>query len=156
MPSEGKPTNGLDEGWPAPHAARRIVPRAAFVVVCLVAICFEGLALFSQGRLQESQSAAKRGDANAALSAADDARALEPWAASPYLQIALLEEQTGDLRAARRRIVEALDRDPSDWRLWLASARIDAKAGLIGQARSSLARARSLNPRSPLFASNKQ
>ena len=156
LPSVGKPTDGFDEGRPAPRGARRIAPRAAFVVVCLVAICFEGLALFSQARLEESQAAAKRGDANAALSAADDARALEPWASSPYLQIALLQEQTGNLKAARQRIVAALDRDPSDWRLWLVSARIDAKAGLIGEARRSLARARSLNPRSPLFASNKQ
>ena len=70
-------------------------------------------------------------------------------------RVALLEEQTGDLKAARARIGDALDRDPSDWRLWFVSARIDVKAGFIGEARKSLARARALNPRSPLFATNK-
>jgi len=125
------------------------------VEVCLVAISLAGLALLSQARLDESQNAAKRGDAGAALSAADDAHTLEPWASSPYLQLALLEEQAGDLRAARARIGDALDHDPSDWRIWLVSARIDVKAGFIGEARKSLARARALNPRSPLFATNK-
>ena len=90
-----------------------------------------------------------------ALSAADEAHTLEPWAASPYLQLALLEEQSGDLRRLAARIGQAIDRDRSDWRLWLVSARIDVKAGFIGEARRSLARARALNPRSPLFATNK-
>jgi tetratricopeptide (TPR) repeat protein len=126
------------------------------VAVCLVAICLEGLALMSQARLEESQAAAKRGDAAAAVSAAEDARALEPWASSPYLQIALLEEAEGNLQAARARIAEAIDRDPSNWRLWLVSARVDVNAGFIGEARKSLARARSLNPRSPLFARDDQ
>ena len=129
--------------------------RMAAVVVCLVAISLEGLALLSQARLDESQSAAKRGDTGTALSAADDAHTLEPWASSPYLQLALLEEQAGHLKAARARIGDALDHDPSDWRIWLVSARIDVKAGFIGEARKSLARARALNPRSPLFATNK-
>jgi hypothetical protein len=136
------------------HAARRILPRAAFVIVCLVAICLEGLALTSQARLEESQAAAKRGDSAAAMSAAADARGLEPWASSPYLQTALLEEAAGNLRSARTRIAEAIDRDPSNWRLWLVSTRIAAKAGRAAEARESLVRARSLNPRSPLFATD--
>jgi tetratricopeptide (TPR) repeat protein len=145
---EERPSDG-------PGSSRKTALRAAVVAVCLVAISLEGLALLSQARLDESQSAAKRGDAGAALSAADEAHTLEPWASSPYLQLALLEEQSGDLRAARTRIGEALDRDPSDWRLWLVSARLDVKAGFIGEARRSLAHARALNPRSPLFATNK-
>jgi tetratricopeptide (TPR) repeat protein len=139
-----------------PRAAVVLVPRAVFVVVCLVAICLEGGALLSQSRLEESQAAAKRGDAAAAISAADDARTLEPWASSPYLQIALLEEAEGNLRAARSHIADAIDREPDNWRLWLVSARIEVKAGFIGEARKSLARARSLNPRSPLFARDDQ
>jgi hypothetical protein len=133
---------------------KRIGPRSAFVAICLVAICLEGLAVLSQSRLQESQDAAKGGNATAAFSAADDARALEPWAASPYLQLALLEEQAGDLPAARRRIAQARDRASDDWRLWLVSARLDVKAGFIEDARRELERARSLNPRSPLFATS--
>jgi Tfp pilus assembly protein PilF len=81
-----------------------------------------------------------------------DARALQPWASAPYLQLALLQEQLGDLRAARGRIAEAIDRNDSDWRLWLVSARLETETGNIAKARSDLRRAKSLNPRSPLFA----
>ena len=131
---------------------RRLAPRAAVVAACAVAICVEGVLLVSNARLQESQSAAARGDIVAARSAALDARALQPWASSPDLQLALLAEQSQDLPAARERIGEAIDRDNSDWRLWLVSARIETEAGNISKARRDLRRAKSLNPRSPLFA----
>jgi Tfp pilus assembly protein PilF len=91
--------------------------------------------------------------------AADDpcavARSLQPWASSPYLQLALLAEQEGDLGPARRWIAGALERDPSDWRLWLVSARIETKTGSVTRARGDLAQARLRNPRSPLFAPRK-
>jgi hypothetical protein len=130
----------------------RLAPRAAVVAVCAVAICLEGILLFSNMRLEQSQDSAARGDAGAARSAALDASSLQPWAASPYLQLALLEEQARNLPAARTRIREALDRDSRDWRLWLVSARIQTETGNIPQARRDLRRARTLNPRSPLFA----
>jgi O-Antigen ligase len=129
----------------------RLAPRAAVAAVCVVAICAEGILLLSHARLEESQSAAARGDSGAAMSAALDARSLQPWAASPYLQLALLSEQGRDLPTARARIGEAIDRDRTDWRLWLVSARLETENGNIAQARRDLRRARSLNPRSPLF-----
>lgn len=134
------------------HPRRGLAVRGAALVVCLGVIAVAGLALLTQARLQSSASAAARGDSAAAFSAAQDARRLEPWAASPYLQLALLEEQAGDLRIARAWLADALDRDKRDWRLWLVSARINAELGSIGPARRSLARAKSLNPRSPLFS----
>jgi O-Antigen ligase len=136
----------------ASHPRRLLAVRAAVLVVCLGVIAVVGLALLTQARLKSSASAAARGDSAAAISAAQDARRLEPWAASPYLQLALLEEQAGDLRIARAWLADALERDKRDWRLWLVSARINAELGSIGPARRSLARAKSLNPRSPLFS----
>ncbi|MDP9223413.1 MAG: tetratricopeptide repeat protein, partial [Actinomycetota bacterium] len=65
---------------------------------------------------------------------------------------ALVQEQLGRLAAARGWIRKAIDKNPSDWRLWLVSARIDTKADDIPAARQSLRRAKALNPRSPLFA----
>jgi hypothetical protein len=129
-----------------------LAPRAIVVGVCAVAVCLEGILLFSHLRLDQSQTAAARGDTQEALSAALDAKALQPWAASPYLQLALVREQSGDLEGARDRIAEALDRNRSDWRLWLVSARIETVTGNIAKARSDLRRAKSLNPRSPIFA----
>jgi Tfp pilus assembly protein PilF len=45
----------------------------------------------------------------------------------------------------------AIARDRRDWRLWLASARIETKLGHVDAANGSLRRAVALNPRSPLF-----
>ena len=129
-----------------------LAPRAALIAVCAIAVCLEGILFVSQMRLDQSQTAAAHGHIQAARSAALDARSLQPWAASPDLQLALLQEQSGDLAGARVRIGEALDRDASDWRLWLVSARIETETGNIARARHDLRRAKTLNPRSPLFA----
>jgi O-Antigen ligase len=143
-----------DTGAPEVRQARRrrLAPRAAVAAACAVAVCVEGILLLSDARLRESQSAAARGDIPAATSAALDARSLQPWASSPDLQLALLSEQSHDLPAARLRIGDAIDRNRSNWRLWLVSARIETEAGNISKARSDLRRAKALNPRSPLFA----
>lgn len=142
---------------PAPARPRRMLAlRAAAIAGCLVVIVAVGVGLLTQARLDASEAAATRGDNQEAVSAAQDARGLEPWATSPYLQLALLEEQAGNLRSARAWLADALDRDDRDWRLWLVSARIETKLGSIAEARRSFARARSLNPRSPIFAKNQQ
>jgi Flp pilus assembly protein TadD len=86
------------------------------------------------------------------LRAASAARAIEPWAASGHLQVALVLERAGMLDAARRSVRRALDADPDDWRIWLVAARLSVKAGAPDDARRDLARAAALNPRSPLFS----
>jgi Tfp pilus assembly protein PilF len=100
-----------------------------------------------------SRRAAARGDGSAALSRALEARNLQPWATSPRLQLALVSEQTGDRRAARRWIASAIRRDGRDWQLWLTAARIDTEVGDIPAAERAYARARALNPRGPIFSS---
>jgi Tfp pilus assembly protein PilF len=67
--------------------------------------------------------------------------------------LALVEERRGDLKASRKWIESAIERDSIDWRLWLVAARLATKAGDLPSARTSLLRAESLNPRSPLFGS---
>jgi Tfp pilus assembly protein PilF len=86
-----------------------------------------------------------------ARDSADDARSLEPWAATPHVQLALLAEKDGDLTEARRHIEEALERDSREWSTWLVAARIQTKAGSIRAGRRSLRRAEALNPTSQLF-----
>ena len=73
-----------------------------------------------------------------------------PWAASPYVQLALVYEQAGRLRAARAAIGSAIDRDSHDWSLWLVRARLETKAGAIDEALRSLERAQRLDPLAPL------
>lgn len=112
----------------------------------------QAVPLLAQREIAESQEAAEDGDLERATSTAAAARDIQPWASTPYLQLALVEEKAGDLRRARAWIDVAIDRDREDWRLWLVSARVRTKLGRVGAAERSLRRAIELNPRSPLFA----
>jgi O-Antigen ligase len=135
---------------------RRLVPiaaRAGAVVAALCLIVAQGIPFFTQNDIRRSQQRFAAGDLAGARAAALSARSVQPWAASPHLQLALVEERRGDLAAARAAISKAIDRDPLDWRLWLTSARLDDEAGLASDARAKVDRAVALNPRSPLFAS---
>lgn len=135
----------------SPPAARRpLRARLAAIPLSLAAIALVALPALSAERLDSSRAAFAGGDLDAAAGAAEDARRLAPWAASPFLQLALVDEER-DLDAARQWIREALERDDSDWRLWLVAARLHVKAGAIAEGRDALTRARDLNPRSPLF-----
>jgi hypothetical protein len=125
---------------------------AVLVVGCAVIAC-EAVPLLGQLELDASRAAVQRGDGAAAVKHAASARQLEPWAASPYTQLALVYEAAGDLGRARAKIRQALRRDAYDWHLWLIAARIETKSGALASARLSLHRAASLNPRSPLFGS---
>jgi O-antigen ligase len=125
--------------------------RTVAVAVALAAIMCAAVPMLAQDRLERSQAAAARDDIAGAVDAAQDARSLQPWASSPYLQLALVEEQAGDLRQANRYVKDAIERDRSDWGTWLVAARIQTKAGLIRQARHSLDQAMAHNRKSPLF-----
>jgi Tfp pilus assembly protein PilF len=104
--------------------------------------------MIGQERLEQSQAAAEAGDVTKARDSADDARSVEPWAASPYVQLALIEERARNLSRARRHIQDALERDSREWSTWLVAARIQTKAGFIREGRRSLRHAEQLNPTS--------
>ncbi|HEV3408158.1 MAG TPA: tetratricopeptide repeat protein, partial [Gaiellaceae bacterium] len=112
----------------------------------------QAIPLLATLKVRDSQAAVQRGDGEDALVDALAARKIQPWAASTNLQVALVQEQIGDLAAAHTAIRDAIDRDGSNWRLWMTAARIETKLGAIEDARRSLRRAAELNPRSPLFA----
>jgi O-antigen ligase/polysaccharide polymerase Wzy-like membrane protein len=134
------------------RGAGRVLVRGLLVFTALLAIACEGLPLLTDAQVRASQAAVVSGDSEAAAAHARKAVALQPWAASPYVQLALVDEQNQDLRAAAAAMRAALRRDPSDWRSWLIDARIETKRGEIGVATRSLKRAAMLNPRSPVFA----
>ena len=89
---------------------------------------------------------------SAALGAAATAQRLEPYAASPRLQRALILERSGDLRDARAAIAQATARESTDWSIWLVRARIDAESGHEAAAARDYRRAHELNPLSPTTA----
>jgi O-antigen ligase/polysaccharide polymerase Wzy-like membrane protein len=132
--------------------APRYAPVVAMLIVGWLVICTEAIPWFVDIQLGSSAAAVRRADTHGALRDALSAKKLEPWASSPYLQLALVEEQAGDLAAARSWIEKAIHRDELNWRLWLVATRIETKSGDLTSARRSLERAAALNPRSPLFA----
>jgi O-antigen ligase len=133
--------------WRRPGRLARVgVGAAALAAVVLVALPW-----LVQREVRASREAARAGDLDAARDHAQSARALQPWASSPRLQLALAEERAGNLPAARSAIAGAIERDRRDWELWLVSARIATKLGDLDAAERALARSRELNPRSPLF-----
>jgi Flp pilus assembly protein TadD len=101
--------------------------------------------------VRSSQSAAAAGRFSAALSDAATAQRLEPGAASPRLQRALVLEQIGDIPGASEAIAEAAAREPTNWQIWMVASRIATEAGNAKLALAYYNRARSLNPTSPIF-----
>jgi hypothetical protein len=143
----------VTSAWPGDvrRASVRPLAGAAVAVVALVCVAAQAIPFLAQNQLARSRAAVARGDGAAALAAARAARDIQPWAASPHLQLALVDERLGRLGAARSSIYDAIDRDAEDWRLWLIAARLETKDGAVSRAGRSLARAVELNPRSPLF-----
>ena len=128
-------------------------PRVALVLAAWIAICAQALPFLASEEVGASQRAAARGELGKALDHARSAKAIQPWAASPRLQLALVREEAGQIGPARRDITAGIVRDEFDWRLQVVAARLAIRAGDVPGARRALARARALNPRSRLLRS---
>jgi hypothetical protein len=140
----------------ARQAASRGRSRLAFGIVALAAawatIGAQAVPWLTAARISDSQAAMRRGDIGKALRDAQDARAIQPWASTPHLQLALVAEARGDLTSARRWIHAATKRDTADWAVWYIAARIEREAGHPAAARAAYLKSESLNIRSPVFA----
>ena len=137
-----EPTGGRGFGW---GVATLAMGWASIIVAAVV--------FFTEAKLIQSESAAKRSELEQAAQDARDAATLQPWAAEPWIQIALLEELSGDLVGAQEALHTASVRAPKDWRIWLINARFEVGLGDLDGARESLARARDLAPMAQIFQS---
>lgn len=99
-----------------------------------------------------SNSAAAEGNLASAVSHAETARSIEPWATSPYKQLGLLAESQGDYPTAIKRLNEAIDHEGENWLLYYLRARVEHKAGDAAPAREDLREARRLNPEEACLA----
>jgi hypothetical protein len=127
--------------------------RAAIVLGAWVVLCAQAIPFLANQEVTASQRAATDRDLARAIDRAQSAVAIQPWAATPRLQLALVREEAGQINLARRDVGAAIARDDQDWRLQIVAARLAVKAGDIPAGRRYLARARSLNPRSRLLRS---
>lgn len=121
---------------------------AAIATVAIVAIA---IPLAAASLTRQSEADARDGDLPAALEAARSAQNAEPGAATPRLQEALVLEAEGELGPAAVAARAATARESTNWRTWLVLSRIEAERGQAAAAVRAYRRARSLNPRSPLF-----
>lgn len=129
------------------RSRRRFAGGVLLLAFSWVAICASALLLLTNISLSSSRSAFGDGDLEAAADAANDAIDLQPWAAEPRQQLALVLEAQGDLAAARAEIAEAIENSPEDWRLWLVSARMALEDDDPDAARADAEHAQSLGPR---------
>jgi tetratricopeptide (TPR) repeat protein len=133
------------------RSRRRFAGGVSVLLVAWIAICAAGLLLLADRSLESSREAASRGDLEAAIEAAADARDLEPWSAEPRTQLALLYERAGEHAAALESMQDAIERAPRDFELYLVLARLQFTDGDLSGSWRSVLRARELNPLDPLF-----
>ena len=128
------------------RSRRRFARGVAVLVVAWLSICGSGLLALADDALTSSREQNANGDLEGAIDSANRAIDLEPWAAEPRAQLALLYEQAGDLVSARAAIEQAIARSREDWELYLAAARIAQEAGDEVNADANIDRAAALNP----------
>jgi O-antigen ligase len=107
--------------------------------------------LLVQHELKSSQHAAADGDLAGAVSHAGTARSIEPWAASPYVQLGLLAQLQGEFPVATERLTQAIEREDRNWQLYYLRSKVEHEAGEAVRAQADLAKAHELNPLETCF-----
>jgi O-antigen ligase len=143
----GEEAVGDARAEPAP----RLVPRVAIALLAVVALAAVAVPMAGALATRESRDAAAEGRLVAALQDSRTAQRLQPYAATPDLQRALVLEEAGALSSAASAARAATADEPTNWRTWFVLARIDARRGQAAEAVSALRVARRLNPRSALL-----
>lgn len=141
---------GADSGF-SRSRPRLGTARVAVVALAGAGVIAAAVPLAAATHLRASQAAAAAGKPQTAYDEAVRAVEAEPAAAAPHLQQALVLEQGARLGPAAAAAREATRRAATDWRPWLVLSRIEAERGRARASVRAYSRARSLNPRSPLF-----
>jgi O-antigen ligase len=118
---------------------------AGLAVAWITALALIGPLLVDR-EINASKSAAADGNVANAVEHANTARSIEPWAASPYLQLGLLAQLQGDYATAVDRLGQAIDREEDNWVLYYLRGGAESEAGNTAAARADLAEAQRLNP----------
>jgi hypothetical protein len=130
--------------------------RPALALVAVAAIIPQYVVLAAGSHLRNSQVAFNAGNGPRARSEALAAKALEPWAASPYLQLGFVAEAEHHWAEAVRWGREAIQHSRRDWNVWANAAIFETRNGNVAIARRDLDEARRLNPHSTVLAQPKQ
>jgi hypothetical protein len=117
------------------------------VAAAWLAMVAGGLVVLSQIELDRSRSAAADGRIAEAIHRAEQAHTVTPWSSEPFIQLALLEQNSGNLDQALRRLKEAESHDSEDWRLPLIEASLQSDRGDRQAIRAALERSEELSPK---------
>jgi tetratricopeptide (TPR) repeat protein len=134
-----------------PQARSRVRARVILGLAALPAIVVIAIPLASTIAVRASQAAYRRGQLGTALTDANTAAKIEPSAATPRQQQALILEQLDQIGAARGAIAAAIARAPASSALWAAASRIALEADQPEQALRDYRRAKQLDPTNTLF-----
>jgi tetratricopeptide (TPR) repeat protein len=118
---------------------------AGLAVAWIAALALIGPLLVDR-EIEASNDAAADGNVAAAIEHAENARSIEPWAATPYVQLGLLAESQDDYEGAANRLTQAIDREEGNWQLYYLRARIESRGGDTAAASADLEEAQRLNP----------
>ena len=118
---------------------------AGLAIAWITALALVGPLLVDR-EISASQSAAADGDVASAVNHAETAQTIEPWAASPSVQLGLLAQLQGDDPGAIGRLTQAIDREDRNWLLYYLRAKLEHQAGETAAARADMREARRLNP----------
>jgi O-antigen ligase len=121
---------------------------AALAVAWISAVALVG-PLLVERELDASQAAAAENDLPSAVDHAEHARSIEPFAASPYVQLGLLAQLEGNYEAAISHFTKAIDREEDNWQWYYLRSKVEREAGNDAAARNDLEKARELNPLEP-------
>jgi O-antigen ligase/polysaccharide polymerase Wzy-like membrane protein len=142
----------MPRGYRRSASSHRTWSRVALALLGLAGIAAIAVPLASAAYVDESRAAFQANRVGEALDKAQSAASVQPYAATPRLQEALILESGGDLAGAAAAARDATRDESTNWRTWLVLSRIEAERGRVAASIDAYREARSLNPRSILFA----
>ncbi|MCW3011336.1 MAG: hypothetical protein JWO90_1740 [Solirubrobacterales bacterium] len=123
------------------------VVAAGLAAVAVIAVPLAGLV-----NVRASEALVRQGNTTGALERAQNAQVVQPYGVSARLQKALVLERARRIVPALLSARSATSEEPTNWRAWLVRSRLEAQSGDAAASVRSYRQARSLNPRSPIFA----
>lgn len=128
------------------QASRRFGLAIAGIAIAWLSMLALTGPLLVDHEIHQSTSAAEAGELESAVNHANTARSIEPWAATPYLQLGLLAELNGERPQAISRFQQAIDRENHNWTLYYLRAKALHQNGQNEAAQADLEEAKRLNP----------
>jgi O-Antigen ligase len=131
---------------------RQIGWRIGTVLAAIGAVILIYLPYQSATDIRASERDVNDGQLESALEEAQSAVDLQPYAATPRLQEALVLERQGRFDQAAAAARQATMKESTNWRTWFTLSRIEAERGRAKASLDAYLRARQLNPRSGVLA----